>query len=51
MNNEPDGKPIENLALRTEICLLIYIEKARKFAEKPHCVDFCVLDSQLAKPE
>ena len=27
------------------------MEKARKLAEKPHCVDFRVFDGQVAPPE
>ena len=43
MNNAPYGKTIENVALRTDIRLLNDMEKARKLAEKPHCVDFRLL--------
>ena len=45
------GRTIENVARRTDIKLLNDMEKARKLADKPHCVDFRVLDSQLAPPE
>ena len=51
MNNAADGKTIENVARRTDIRLLNYMEKARRFAEKPHCVDFHVLDGLVAPPE
>ena len=51
MNNVPYGKTTENVARRTDIRLLKYMEKARKLAEKPHCVDFRVFDGQLARPE
>ena len=51
MNNAPHGKTIENVARRTEIKLLNDMEKARKLAEKPHCVDFRVFDGQLAPHE
>ena len=51
MNNAPYGKTIENVALRTDIRLLNDMEKARKLAEKPHCVDFRVFDGQVAPPE
>ena len=27
------------------------MEKTRRFAEKPHCVDFRVFDGQVAQPE
>ena len=39
MNNAPYGKIIENVARGTDICLLNYMEKARRLAEKPHYVD------------
>ena len=51
MNNAPYGKTIENVARRTDIRLLNYIKKARRFAKKPHCVDFRVFDGQVAPPE
>ena len=51
MNNLPDGNTIENVAWRTDIRLLNDMEKARKLAEKPNCVDFCVFDGQQAPPE
>ena len=51
MNNAPYGKTIENVARRTDIRLLNDIEKARRLAEKPHCVDFRVFDGQVAPPE
>ena len=51
MNNAPYGKTIENVARRTDICLLNDIEMARNLAEKPHCVDFRVFDKQVAQPE
>ena len=51
MNNAPYGKTIENVARRTDIKLLNDMEKARKLAEKPHCVDFRVFDGQLAPQE
>ena len=40
MNNGPDGKTIENVARRTDIRLLNDMEKARKLAENPYCIDF-----------
>ena len=49
MNNAPYGKTIENVALRKYIRLFNDMEKARKLAEKPHCVDFRVFDGQLAQ--
>ena len=51
MNNAPYGKTIENVARRTDITLLNDIKKAQKPAEKPHCVDFRVIDGQLAPPK
>ena len=47
------GKTIENVARRTDNCncLLNYMEKARRFGEKPHCVDFRIFDGQVAPPE
>ena len=48
MNNAPYRKTIENVAQCTDIRLLSDIEKARKLAEKPHCVDFRVFDGQVA---
>ena len=51
MNNAPYGKTIENVARRIDIRLLNDMEKARRLAEKPHCVDFRVFDGQLAQPK
>ena len=51
MNNAPYGKTIENVARRTDICLLKDMEKARRLAEKPHCVDFSVFDGHVAPPQ
>ena len=51
MNNAPYGKTIENVARCTDIRLLNDMEKARRLAEEPHCVDFRVFDGQLAPPE
>ena len=51
MNNAPYKKTIENVARLTDIRLLNDMEKARKLAEKPHCVNFRVLDGQLAPPK
>ena len=51
MNNAPYGKTIENVARLTDIRLLNDMEKARKLAEKPHCVDFSVFFGQVAPPE
>ena len=39
------------MARRTDIRLVNDMEKARKLAEKPHCVDFRVFDGQVAPPE
>ena len=51
MNNAPYGKTIENVARRTDIRLLNDMNKARKLAEKPHCVDFHVFDGKVAQQE
>ena len=51
MNNAAYGKTIENVARRTDICLLNDMEKTRRLAGKPHCVDFRVFDGQVAPPE
>ena len=48
MNNSPYKKTIENVARQTDIRLLNDMEKARRFAEKPHCVDFHVFDGQVS---
>ena len=50
MNNAPYGKTIENVARQTDIRQLNDIEKARRLAEKPHCVHFRVFDGQVAPP-
>ena len=46
MNMAPYGKTIENVARRTDIRLLNDMEKVRRLAEKPPCVDFRVFDGQ-----
>ena len=51
MNNAPNGKTIINVAQRTNIRLLNDIEKAQRFAAKPHCLDFRIFDDQVAPPE
>ena len=51
MNNAPYGKTIENVPRRTDIRLLNDMKKARRLAEKPHCVDFRVFDGKVAPPE
>ena len=48
MTNSPYWKSIENVARRTDIRLLHDMDKARKLAKKPHCVDYRVLDCLLA---
>ena len=47
MNNSPYGKTIENAARRSDIRLMHDPEKARRLAEKPHCVDFRIFDQDL----
>ena len=44
--NAPYGKTIDNVARRTDILLLNDIEKARRLAETPHCVNLRVFDGQ-----
>ena len=51
MNNAQYGNTIENATLRTDIRLLNDMEKARKLAEKPLCVDFRVFDGHVAPPD
>ena len=51
MNNAHYGKTIENVAWRSDICLLNDMEKAWRLAEKPHCVDFRVFDGKVAPPK
>ena len=50
MDNAPYGKTIENVTLGTHIRLLNDMEKARRLAKQPHCVEFRVFDGQLAPP-
>lgn len=50
MNNTLYGKTIENVARRTDIRLLNYMEKARSIAEKLHYLDYRVFDGQVAPP-
>ena len=51
LNNAPSGKTIENVARRIDIRLLNDMEKAQKLTEKPHCVDFRVIDGHVAPPD
>ena len=51
MNNAPYGKTIENVARHIDIRLLNDMEKARRLANKPHCVDFRVFDGQVTPSE
>ena len=51
MNNVPYEKMIENAGRRSDIRLLNDMEKARRLAEKPHCVNFRVFAGQVAAPE
>ena len=47
INNAPYGKTIENVAMRSDICLIVDEHKAVKLAEKPHCIDFRMFDDNL----
>ena len=40
MNNAPYGKIIKKVERCSDICILKDMEKARKSAEKFHCVEF-----------
>ena len=40
MNVAPYGKTIKNVATRTSIKVLTDMEKARRLAEKPQCINF-----------
>lgn len=51
MTNAPYMKTIKNVVRQTDIRLLNYMEKTRKFAEKPNFVDYCVFESLLAIPD
>ena len=44
INNAPYEHTIENVARRSNICLVNDMEKTRKLAERPHYVDFRVFD-------
>ena len=48
MNNALYGKTIENVARRTIIKLLVNMDKARKLAEKPQCIDFRIFSKDLS---
>ena len=47
MNNSPYGKTIENVEKRSNIKLLTSLEKMRKMAEQPHCIDLRVFADNL----
>ena len=47
MNNAPDGKTIENVGKRTDICLLNDETKAYRLTEKPQCIDFKIFTENL----
>ena len=51
INKAPYGKTIWNVARRTDIWLLNNMNKVRKLAEKPNCVDFRVFDGKVAEQE
>ena len=50
MNNAPYKKTSEFVARRTDLRLLNDMDKARRLAEKMHCVDLRVFDEQVAQP-
>ena len=47
MNNAPYCKTIEYVAKRTDIRLIVGVQKAVKLAEKPHCIDFRMFSENL----
>ena len=51
MNIAPYGKTIENVAKRTSIKLLTDMEKARRLAEKPQCLNFRLFNPNLVAVE
>ena len=51
MNNAPFGKTIENVAKRTAIKVLTDMEKARRLAEKPQCINFRLFKPDLVAVE
>ena len=51
MNNAPYGKTIENVAKRTAIKVLTDMEKARRLAEKPQCINFRLFKPDLVAVE
>ena len=51
INNAPYGKTIENVAKRTNIKVLTDMEKARRMAEKPQCINFRLFNSDLVAVE
>jgi hypothetical protein len=51
MNNAPYGKTIENVAKRSAIKVLTDLEKARRLAEKPQCINFRLFNPDLVAVE
>ena len=51
MNVAPYGKTIENVAKRTSIKVLTDMEKARRLAEKPQCINFRLFNPNLVAVE
>ena len=47
MNNALFGKTIESVEKRVDIRLLSDMDKARRLAEKPHCMDFRIFNEDL----
>ena len=51
MNVAPYGKTIENVAKRTSIKVLTNMEKARRLAEKPQCINFRLFNPNVVAVE
>ena len=47
MNNLPYGRTIENVAKRSNIKQITSLDKTRKLAKQPHCIDLRVFADNL----